>query len=115
MTRKNQTKVPDLLADPFGERRSALARRRLQLLGGRFEFESNSPQLLSLVDSAYAGLPRHRLSPEIPRLKVRLLLTPGKRPSRPSEPPPLATFSGDGLLAGATDSSNFVVVSPGQR
>ena len=115
MTRKKPTKVPDLLADPFGERRLPVARQRLQLLGGRFEFESNSPQLLSLVDSAYTGLPRHLLSAKVPQMKVRLLLTSGERPSRPSEPPPLAMLCGDGLLAGAPAASSFVVVSAGER
>jgi len=62
MTLKNDTMIPDLLADPFGERSQMIVRKHIQLLGGRFQFESNSPELLHLVDSAYLGLPRHRLS-----------------------------------------------------
>ena len=111
----------DLLSDPFGERSPTLARKPLELLGARFRFDSNSPELLSLVDSAYAGLPHHRLSAEAPDLRVRLLLTPpheayesvgGRHSRNRSEPPPLAMLHGAGLLGGATASSNAVVVSP---
>jgi hypothetical protein len=114
MTRQNDSIPPDLFADPFWERASHLG-KRLQVLGGRFEFESNSRDLLRLVESAYADLPRHRLSATPPRLRVRLLLTPAGPARKRSEPPPLAMFSGAGLLGGATASSNFVVLSPGQR
>lgn len=53
MTRRNDAIVPD----PFGERSATVTREEMQLLGGRFQFESNSPELLRLVDLAYAGLP----------------------------------------------------------
>jgi len=115
MTRKPDITVPDLLADPFDERSQMIAREPIQMLGGRFQFESNSPQLLRLVDSAYFGLPGHRLGKVAPRLRVRLLLSARRarsRPRRHPEPPPLAMLSGPGYLGGATDSSNFVVLSP---
>jgi hypothetical protein len=117
MTRKSDTTVPDLFADPFEERSRGIAHEYFQLLGGRFRFESNSPQLLRLVDSAYLDLPRHRLSSVVPRLRVRLLLCAREQPrtSRRSEPPPLSMLSGPGSLGGATDSSNFVVLSPSER
>jgi hypothetical protein len=117
MTRKTDTTVPDLFADPFEERSQVIAQKHFQLLGGRFQFESNSPQLLRLVDSAYLGLPRHRLSTAPPRLRVRMLLSADEQPrarSR-SEPPPLSMLSGPGYLGGATDSSNFVILSPSER
>jgi hypothetical protein len=117
MTRKTDATVPDLSADPFGERSRMITREHLQLLGGRFRFESNSPQLLRLVDSAYSGLPRHRLSAVPPRLRVRLLLRPNEQPRlhRRTEPPPVSMLCGPGYLGGATDSSNFVVMSPSER
>jgi energy-coupling factor transporter ATP-binding protein EcfA2 len=117
MTRKADNTVPDLFADPFEERSQPIALKHFQLLGGRFQFESNSPQLLRLVDSAYSGLPGHRLSTAAPRLRVRMLLRPGEQPRdrRRSEPPPLSMLSGPGYLGGATGSSNFVVLSPRER
>jgi hypothetical protein len=117
MTRKPDTTVPDLIADPFEERSQVIAHEHFQLLGGRFQFESNNPQLLRLVDSAYLGLPRHRLSSVVPRLRVRLLLSAHEPPRtrRRSEPPPLSMLSGPGSLGGATDSSNFVLLSPSAR
>jgi hypothetical protein len=109
--------VADLLADPFGERSRTMVRRELQLLGGRFRFESNSRRLLRLVETAFDGLPRHRLSATPPRLSVRLVLRSGRPPRarRRLEPPPLGMFSGAGLLGGATDRSDFVVLSPEER
>jgi hypothetical protein len=117
MTRKTDTMVPDLLADPFAEGSQTIAREHFQLLGGRFQFESESPELLHLVDSAYLGLPPHRLSTVAPRLRVRLLLNASEqpRPRRGSEPPPLSMISGAGYLGGATNSSNFVLLSPSER
>jgi hypothetical protein len=115
MTRKIDTMLPDLHSDPFRERSSIIVREPLQLLGGQFQFESDSRQLLRLVDSAYAGLPRHRLSAAVPRLRVRLLMTSDGHPRRRFEAPPLAMLSGAGFLGGATDSSNFVVLSPRER
>jgi hypothetical protein len=116
MTRKMHGKIPDLLADPFAERR-AVIRERMQLLGGRFQFESNNHELMRMVKSAYADLPRHRLSAAIPHLTVRLLLRPGGRlhSRRRPEPPPLDMVSGAGFLGGVTDSGDFVIVSPQQR
>jgi energy-coupling factor transporter ATP-binding protein EcfA2 len=117
MTRKNDAIIPDLYADPFGEHSKMMARDDLQLLGSRFQFESNSRQLLRLVDSAYAGLPSHRLTAQTPRLRVRLLLTSNEeRPPRTrSAPPPLSMLSGAGFLCGTAASSNFVILSPPQR
>jgi hypothetical protein len=112
--------LPDQLSDPFGERTPTLARKPLQLLGGRFRFDSNCPQLLRLVDSAYAGLPGHRLSSDVPDFRVRLMLTKPieahesgvrRRPLNRTQPPPLEMLYGAGLLGGATASSNAVVMS----
>ena len=116
MTRKNQRIIPDLYADPFGERTPTLREHR-QLLGARFLFESNSRQLLQLVESAYEGLPRHRFSNAGPRLRVSLqLMADGpQRSRRRLEPPPLHMISGGGFLGGATQDSNFVVLSPRER
>jgi len=112
MTPQHHDMVPDQAADPFGERSAVLVRKPLHLLGARIVFDSNSRELLQLVDAAYAGLPRHRLSAKAPDLHVSLrLLSPGKR----GEPPPLALLHGAALLGGATRCSNFVSLSPRER
>jgi hypothetical protein len=97
--------APDLFSDPFGERATMMTRKHPGLLGARFQFESNSRELLNLVDSAYADLPRHLLSDAAPLLKVRLLLGPREQSDRGrSEPAPLSMLSGPGYLGGATGS-----------
>jgi hypothetical protein len=115
-------KMPELCADPFAERSTVGLHRDIHVLGARVRFESNSEELLRLVDSAYAGLPRHKLSPVEPQLRVRLVLTSPERKRASSErkrtsaePAPLQMMSGGGLLAGAAESSSFVVVSPRER
>jgi hypothetical protein len=105
----------DILADPFGELQAPALRERLQLLGAHFEFESNSPELLGLVASAYAGLPPHRLSSRAPRLKLRLVLASAGTRKRLAEPPALGMFCAGGLLVGATAGSNLVALSPQDR
>jgi hypothetical protein len=109
------SKIPELYADPFEERSAVRKHRDIHVLGARVRFESNSEDLLRLVDSAYAGLPRHKLSRVAPRLRVRLVLTYPERKRARVEPAPLQMMSGGGLLAGAAESSSFVVVSPHER
>ena len=94
-----------------------LVRKPLQLMGGRFRFDSNSRELLRLVDAAYEGLPSHRLSARPPNLRVSLLLAPRRQAARRRhainrlEPPPLAMIHGAGFLGGTTAESNAVVMS----
>lgn len=96
--------------------------RRLNLLGGRFDFESNSPELLHLVDAAYAGLPSHQFLPRPPRFRIRLRLTPKRavpesriHPAGRFQPPAISMIRGGGILGSATDSSTFAVLSPEKR
>jgi hypothetical protein len=110
-----KTKIPELFADPFEERSVRRLHRDIHVLGAQVRFESNSEQLLRLVDSAYAGLPRHQLSRIRPQLRIRLVLPVSERRRASSEPASLQMLSGAGLLAGTTGSSNFVVVSPQER
>ncbi|HEY1313643.1 MAG TPA: hypothetical protein VGE92_07190 [Steroidobacteraceae bacterium] len=99
------------MSDPFGER-SAGFTQRMRLLGAKFRFDSNSEELLGLVNCAYQGLPRHRLSGYDGELRVSLLLTGGKQRLGRGEPPPLKMLSGAALLAGATPEADFAVISP---
>jgi hypothetical protein len=103
------------VTDPFGERSTGLQHRSLRLLGASFRFESSSVRLLRLVDQAFAGLPRHRLSDQSVRLRVRLQLATGSRRRSTAAPPALRTYSGPGFLCGAMDRSNLAVISPAQR
>jgi hypothetical protein len=115
MTGRKKSAGLDQDCDPFGHHSRVLARKPLHLLGARFHFESNHEPLLQLIDHAYAGLPRHKLSGSAPDMRVRLLLTSGDVPRKRSEPPQFRMLSGAGFLGGATDSSNFVVLSPQEK
>lgn len=104
--------------DPFGEQRRASRCERLQLLGGRFEFETDSVQLLRIVRSAYAGLPAHQLGRRAPRLRVRLSLSRARASrgaTRRGEPGVIRTLAADAMLCGAMDGANFVTLTPRQR
>jgi len=73
-------------------------RTSLRLLGGRFHFESDSRQLLHLVDLAYGGLPAHRFAAGAAPLRIRLRLS-SRNDERGTAPPPLLkTLSGPGGL-----------------
>jgi hypothetical protein len=111
MASKDSGMVSHGESDPFGERSPGLLHRRLTLLGGPIRFDSNSRELLQLVDLAYRGLPPHRLSVNAPELRISLRLTEARHASRRADAPPFALLHGGGLLGGATDSSNFVVLS----
>jgi hypothetical protein len=123
MRTKNPRLIADIESDPFGERTHAAAHRRIKVLGGRFDFESNSAELLQLVDTAYAGLPNHQFSATPPRFRIRLRLTPKagvpisrRHPSKGgSRPPAISMIQGGGILGSATDSSTFAVLSPEKR
>jgi hypothetical protein len=106
---------PDVAADPFEESTRPVARRALQLLGARFEFESNHRALLRLVDHAYANLPAHRLTRTTPRIVVRLRLTRPEHSRSRGEPALIQTLSGAGLLCGATGRSDCALISPEER
>lgn len=112
--KKPVTRV-DPEGDPFREVGGTVVREQRYLLGGLFEFESNSRRLLRLVDAAYAGLPRHRLRPTTPRFHVRLQLASGRGLPAADEPPLMRMQAGAGLLCGVMDAANFAVLSPAER
>jgi hypothetical protein len=100
--------------DPFGERARPALRAQLQLLGGRFEFETDSARLLRVLHLAYARLPPHRLPGVAPRLRVRLVLTPSKR-ARRGDPPAVRALAAAGILCGAVGGAGFVALTAQQR
>jgi hypothetical protein len=88
-----------------------------QVLGSRIEFESDSRELLDLVDHAYGRLPAHAFKSRTPELRIRLeLLAPGATRARGpgAEPEPLLLFSHGGTLSG-TNRRSFVTIIPAQR
>lgn len=107
--------MPDISADPFQERRARLERVTVQVLGARFAFQSAHSELMRLVQWAYAGLPRHRVSAAVPRIAISLVLGGGGSPHMEDEPPPVAMLSGAGFLCGAIPPTTMTVVSASQR
>jgi hypothetical protein len=51
---------PDIERDPFREHRARKLRWCACVLGARFEFASNSRELLSIAQEAFAHVPQHR-------------------------------------------------------
>jgi hypothetical protein len=119
-TKKNRRVDPGIEPDPYGEATRVPVRKAVNLLGGRFRFESNSKELLALVDAAYAGLPGHLFSSAPKTFRVKLMLTPAPPQSTPRsaqrrQPPPISMLHGAGFLGSATPSSTFVALSPRER
>lgn len=113
--RSQKVGPPEISADPFRERALPVSRTRMQLLGGAFEFECGSSRLRRLVDWAYAGLPRHKLSEVPPRIRIRVMPAPRARRHAPADPEQIEMLSGAGLLCGTTSSSDFAVLSSDHR
>ena len=102
-------------ADPFGERLRPPLRRTCRLLGGDFVFQTDSPQLMRIVEHAYGGLPAHALGKPIPEFSVRLRVdAPARRPLR-GDPPLLRPLAAPGIWVGALDGAGFVAMAPGER
>jgi len=118
MRARSRDLPPDHLADPFAERRPAAFHERIQLLGGQFHFETDSPRLLRIMRFAYAKLPPHRFSGSTPSFRVRLVLA-SKRARRSTpivrEPPRVRPLAAGGILCGAMESANFMTLTPQQR
>lgn len=116
MAHQRNLRLSEPSADPFGERRRPRLRERLQLLGGRFQFTTDSPQLLRIVREAYAKLPAHAFEPLAPQCTVRLALTDRHGAAEANhEPPRVLPLSAAGLLCGAMETASFVAVTPAQR
>jgi hypothetical protein len=120
MRRKSRLTLAAPPPDPFGEHRRAAWCERFQLLGGRFEFETDSRRLLGIVRAAYARLPAHELDADAPHLRVKLLLNrpSGSRARRRTvrrEPPPVRPAAGPGILCGAVQDASFMALSPRER
>jgi hypothetical protein len=112
MKRANFT---DPTADPFEERRPLSLRRAYRLLGADFRFETDSPELLGIIDQAYGSLPRHTLGRHPASLRVRLRVEPPPRRVLHGQPPLLRPLAAPGMWLGALDGSGFAAMVPGER
>lgn len=116
MAHERHPRLSEPSADPFGERRRPRLHERLQLLGGRFQFTADSPQLLRLVRQAYSALPAHAFEGVVPQFTVRLTLTGRSSPTvADHEPPRVLPLSAAGLLCGAMETASFMAVAPAER
>ena len=103
------------VVDPFGERSRGQHKRELQLLGGRFVFRSDSPDLLALVDTAYRGLPAHRLSQGDTEFEIELRLTEGPGFAGLQSPPEPRMQGGAGFVCALMDAANLAIAYPEAR
>jgi hypothetical protein len=116
MAHNRHPRLSEPSADPFGERRRPQLRERLQLLGGRFQFTTDSPQLLRIVRQAYSKLPAHAFDRVAPQFTVHLTLTDRHRTADANhEPPRVLALSAAGLLCGAMETASFMAVAPSHR
>ncbi|MGH8140842.1 MAG: serine kinase [Steroidobacteraceae bacterium] len=118
MSRRTLAQLSEPPPDPFHERRRPAFQAHLQVLGGRFQFETDNSRLLRIVQLAYGGLPPHKLAGAVPRFRVRLALASTKQSDEilsKDEPPRVSPLSGGGLLCGVMRTSNFVALRPEQR
>jgi energy-coupling factor transporter ATP-binding protein EcfA2 len=103
------------LFDPFGERSSGCLSKRVQVLGSHFEFRSDSPELLALVDVAYGGLPGHEMPGGASDFDVELRLTEGTGFAGLEEPPEARMLGGAGFLGALMDAANLALAFPEAR
>ncbi len=116
MARHKRPGLAEPPADPFAERHTPRLRERFQLLGGWFQFQTDSPQLLRIVRHAYARLPAHAFDAAAARHCVRLALTdPHTAGGVSGEPPRMLSLSAAGLLCGAMQTASFVAIAPERR
>ena len=115
MIRDDASTYADPASDPFGERIPPAVCMSRHVLGGRFRFESDSAELLSLVEAAYGRLPAHRFPHLSPEFRIELRVVRRGDVATVAEPPAVHMQSGMGLFGGVVDAWNYVLLSPAQR
>lgn len=103
------------MLDPFLERIAAPYRASYQLLGSRFDLESNDRHLIQLAAHAFAGLPKHRFPGPSVRLKIRLLLqdtdsNSGREPK--GFVPDVHTYGWNNVYCATMGAGTIAVISP---
>lgn len=100
---------------PPPEPASPLLGATKRVLGGVFRFESNSHDLIDLVEAAYGGLPAQIFPNVVAEFRVELRLSSRRANPWAIEPPvPQVRQEGKRLHAGI-DASNYVVIDPACR
>jgi hypothetical protein len=100
--------------DPFEERSRACVEASVGIVGAELAIRSTDQVLLDLALEAFGNLPKFATNEIGCELRIQLSLNEcGK--SWKEEPPPPVLSSGHGLLSGAIDSGNFVIVDPENR
>jgi len=103
------------LFDPFGERSPGEWCRQVKVLGGDFEFRTDSPELLELVDAAYRGLPTHHMPGGLTDFRIELRLTDGPSFAGLEMPPEAHMRGGAGFLGVFMDAANVALTFPEAR
>lgn len=102
--------MPDVAADPFGERRGRPLRKVRWLLGARCVFEAGDRDLMRIVDAACEGLPAQR-SANAPTCRIELRRKRGGRRFGKAGPPRVVAGAAAGMLTGIIDADNHMVVA----
>lgn len=86
-----------------------------RVLGGLFRFESNSRELIDLVEVAYGGLPSQAFPDVAAEFLIEMHLLPRRANPWADEPPaPRIRQDGD-LFRADIDALNYVVIDPARR
>jgi hypothetical protein len=86
-----------------------------RVLGGLFRFESNSRDLLDLIEAAYAGLPPQTLGGIAAEFRIEMHLLPRRANPWATEPPAPRIREEGKLLRADIDASNYVMIDPERR
>jgi hypothetical protein len=86
-----------------------------RVLGGLFRFESNSRDLIDLVEAAYGRLPPQTLPGVVAEFRIGMRMLPRRTNPWANEPPAPRIQQEGKLLRADVDASNFVVVDPESR
>ena len=86
-----------------------------RVLGGVFRFESNSGDLIDLVEAAYGGLPAQAFPDVIGEFRVEMHLLPRRTNPWAIEPPAPRIRQEGKRLRADIDASNYVVIDPACR
>lgn len=86
-----------------------------RVLGGLFRFESNSRDLIGLVEGAYGRLPAQTLPGAVAEFRIELHLLRRSANSWTADPPAPRIRQEGNLFRADVDASNYVMIDPESR